>query len=643
MPPVLRGTAGGETSEQKNGVNGVISGYGLIVLDLLLRLVPAAVTALLCGILTDGRGGGERDRRELPVMMTVIVAAHFLLYVLWCRLFLHGGDIFGTVRKIIEMRFSYQDLGYFACSFLSSMAAAVVLGKVQGAAMTHFRKDFRRVSFGVKGKVFLFLSFAVAGIVAVSCSAVSLSGARHVVINEVCGNNLSYSLGENGSVSDYIELYNTGRLACRQEGFYLSDRETAFGKKKIPACELPAGGHLLIPLDDGSFSLKKEGGETVYLSDASGKVLDSVTTENVGTDFSFARQADGDPVWTVLSCTPGTANAAAVRQVKSPVLSHESGFYQSAFDLELSSEPGTAIYYTLDGSVPTTESFLYQGPIYVYDRSSEANLYRSVPNVIQEWLKYQPDETPVDKAFVVRAVAVAGEGEDVQVSRPVTATYLIDLEQYRRMPVVSLVADPAQLFGPDGIYVSGKEYDAWYLGGQKGDRPEPNFGNRGKEWEIPATFTYFSDTLNFSQDSGLRVNGGYIRFLPLKNFTVYARKEYGGSQVFDEKLFGDAVSHKIAVRGGLANAICQQLVRDRNVAVQNYIPVSVFLNGEFWYRTNLLEKYDGYYFQQRYGVDRDNLILLNEGELKEGQEEDLVFLQELYAFLDTHEMEEPSR
>ena len=94
---------------------------------------------------------------------------------------------------------------------------------------------------------------------------------------------------------------------------------------------------------------------------------------------------------------------------------------------------------------------------------------------------------------------------------------------------------------------------------------------------------------------------------------------------------------------GLANAICQQLVRDRNVAVQNYIPVSVFLNGEFWYRTNLLEKYDGYYFQQRYGVDRDNLILLNEGELKEGQEEDLVFLQELYAFLDTHEMEEPSR
>ena len=615
----------------------------MFFLDLLLRLLPAAVTTVFSGALTDGGDGKERGRRGFLLMTAVIGTIHFLLYFLLRCLLLHNRDVFGTVRKIAGLRFSYQDIRYFTCSFLISMAAAVVLGKALKTVVVFIRKDSReRSSFERKWKVFLFLSFALTGMVAVGCSAVSLSGAEHVVINEVCGNNLSYTLDENETVSDYIELYNTGRLACRLEGLYLSDSETVPEKKEIPACELPAGGYLLIPLNDRSFSLKKEGGETIYLSDASGKVLDMVTVEASGMDYSCARLADGDPVWSVLSCTPGMANETAVRPVKSPALSHESGFYQNAFYLELSSEPGTEIYYTLDGSVPTAESFLYQAPIYVYDRSFEENVYRSVPNVTQEWLKYQPDETPVDKAFVVRAVAVAGEGETMRVSRPVTATYLVNLEKYRQRPVVSLVADPKQLFGPDGIYVSGGAYDAWYLRGQEGEIPELNFWQHGREWEIPAVFEYFSDTLNLSQDAGLRINGGGIRFLPLKNFSIYARKEYGGSATFDKEIFGNAVSHKIALRGGLANVVCQQLAKDRNVAVQNYIPVSVFLNGEFWYHTNLLEKYDDYYFWQRYGVDRDNLILLNGGELKEGEEEDLAFLEELYAFLDTHDMSDPS-
>lgn len=626
----------------------LIAGYGLLLGDLLLRALPVTVLTVLSGVAVDGCDVKGRDRKRILFMAPVIGAVCFLQYILTHRILLRNWNILGTVRRLVKLQFSYQDIGYFTSSFLISMAAAALLGISVKRALVFFRKASGHFpSYGIKSKVFLLLSFAFAGIVAVGCSAVSLSGAGHVVINEVCGDNNSFPLGEDREVSDYIELYNTGRLACRLEELYLSDSMAAPKKKRIPACELPAGGYLVVSLDDGSFSLKKEGRETVYLSDASGKVLDSVTTEAVGADFSCARQADGDAVWTILSCTPGMANETAARQVKSPalsgpVLSHESGFYQSAFDLELSSEPGTAIYYTLDGSIPTTDSLLYQSPIRVYDRSSETNVYRAIPNVVFEWFRNGPDEMPVDKAFVVRAVAAAGEGDAARVSSPVTATYLVGLEEYRKRPVVSLVADPAQLFGPDGIYVSGKAYDDWYLGGQEGEAPEPNFLKRGKEWEIPAAFEYFSDTLNFSQDVGLRVNGGYIRYLPLKNLTVYARKEYGGSSVFDENIFEDVFSHKIGIRGGFANAICQTLVRDRNVAVQSYVPVSVFLNGEFWYHTNILEKYDSYYFQQRYGVDSDNLIMLDGGELKEGKEEDLVSLQEFFAFLETHDMSDPA-
>ena len=47
-----------------------------------------------------------------------------------------------------------------------------------------------------------------------------------------------------------------------------------------------------------------------------------------------------------------------------PVFSHETGKYSEGFELTLNSEtPGAEIYYTTDGSYPTTESILYNAPI----------------------------------------------------------------------------------------------------------------------------------------------------------------------------------------------------------------------------------------------------------------------------------------
>lgn len=621
----------------------MILGYVLILGDLLFRMLPVLVTIVIAGV--NAGVGGKKDRRR-AYMFSVMAAGgiHFLPYLLAHRLLLRSWNLFETVRKIVKVEFSYQDADYFTCSFLACMVAAVLLGMIWRAVSAVFRGDHRYpVLSGTKRNLFLFLSAAAAGVLATGCYAVSSSGVEHIVINEVCGNNLSFPLGEAGEASDYVELYNKGRLSCKVEGLYLSDSEVMSDKKEVPVCEIPPRGYLLVPLDGGSFSLKKEGGETVYLSDASGKALDSVTAEAAEADFSYARQADGDPVWVLQSCTPGTANAAGIRWVEKPVLSRESGFYKDAFDLELYARPGAEIYYTLDGSLPTAKALPYQGPIHIYDKSFEPNVYRAVQNVVPDWLTYIPDQTPVEKGFVVRAVAVTKEAGNITgISSPVTATYFIDLEQYRQRAVVCLTADPRDLFGPDGIYVTGDTYDTLYLGGEDVEKLVPNFFGRGKAWEIPANLELFSDTLNFSQNVGLRVSGGYVRYLPLKNFSIYARKEYGGSAVFDERIFGDVDSHKLFIRGSLANAVCQALAEGRNVAVQRYVPVSVFLNGEFWYHSNILEKYDDDYFMQRYGIDRNNLIVLKSEEFREGSEEDRPCFQEIYEFLDTHDMTEPS-
>ena len=38
------------------------------------------------------------------------------------------------------------------------------------------------------------------------------------------------------------------------------------------------------------------------------------------------------------------------------------------------------------------------------------------------------------------------------------------MEEYQDINVVSVVADPDDLFGDNGIYVTGREYDEWYAG-----------------------------------------------------------------------------------------------------------------------------------------------------------------------------------
>lgn len=430
-------------------------------------------------------------------------------------------------------------------------------------------------------------------------------------ISEVCSNNKTVFL-ENWGITDYFELYNSSEEDIDMAGYYMWDGKDSHEKYYMDGCTIAAQNYLLLP-----YTIKKTG-EEIGLFSPDGELLDSVVVPQLIADEAYCRNPNNKEEWGCATPTPNTDNAEI--EAETPVFSKEAGLYDEAFILELSAEEGATIYYTLDGTDPTTDSECYTGEISVEDPSDNPNKYKSLQNVIRNWLDYEPDQTPVDKAFVVKAIAVV---DGKQPSKIKTASYLIDKDQYSDYVVVSITSDPDNLFGDEGICVTGKAYDDWYLNGQVGDEPSANFYSH--ETEVPVHCEMFYDGVCESQDVGMKIQGNSTRKLPTRRFALYARDEYSGSDYFDSDLFGFDY-HSIVLRDPSPDVIAQKVILNATdkVGGQDAKKAIVFLEGEYWYTTYIRPKYSERFLETKYGVDKDNIEMAE------------AVPQEIYDFLDAH-------
>ena len=286
-----------------------------------------------------------------------------------------------------------------------------------------------------------------------------------------------------------------------------------------------------------------------------------------------------------------------------PVPSAPGGYYEQPFTLTLDAPSQGAIYYTTDGSTPTVDSRRYTGGIPLENRSSQPNVCNAVQQIVRDWKTYTPNPAPVDKGTVVRAIYVSPQGR----SSPVlTQTYFIGLTPPQTGYTLSLVFDHEDLFGSDGIYVTGEDYDRWYLSGSADPAPTPNFR---QDLEVCATLQVLNgqqEVLN--QAVGVRMQGNSARYVQRKRFVFTAREEYGGSQVFDAPLLDGVRSHSVMTKDVPMDAMLWHLVDDRAVSAQRSVPVRLYLNGEYWQDTYLLERYDNQYFRQYYNVSNPIVV-----------------------------------
>ncbi len=524
-------------------------------------------------------------------------------------------------------------------------------------------------------------------------------------INEIMASNRDTIADEDGDYEDWIELYNAGGQDVDLTGYYLSDDADNITRWQFPEGSIAAQGYLLV-WASGKDRVGTEGqlhtnfrisrdGEPIFLVAPDGeRVVDMVDAIPIPRTMSYGRLPDGSDQWVHFApehVTPGASNNQEEPYVlpslsREPLFSHDGGFYTEPFLLELAADNAeSVIYYTLDGSEPHPdnvggktyfvapeypfgrlerryyETFVYQTPIPIRAASDLANDLVNI-RTAREW------RAPEERVFQGTTVRAAVYVDDETFGDTVTHSYFVHESMPERytLPVVSLTANPADLFGYEfGIYVPGFVYDEQYDASLYHWQHPGNYSQRGRDWERPAHMEYFEPdgTLGFAQNIGVRIHGGATRTRDRKSLRLYARSEYDEQNRFAYDLFpgltqyngsGQLVEdyNRLILRNSgndssgtlIRDAIMQALVDPIGMPKQAFSPVVVFINGEYWGLKNLRERLDPHYVESHYDVDADDVVMLydyhnNHGTaISVGSSQDLQDFVDLRAFIDEHDM-----
>ncbi len=445
-----------------------------------------------------------------------------------------------------------------------------------------------------------------------------------IVINEIMSSNETTITDEDGDYPDWIELYNSNNISINLSGYTITDDISDPDKWTFPEIELLPDSFLLVfasgkdrlegPFLHTNFKIVSEG-EDLVLTDNLGNEIDHVLPISMPTDVSYGRKPDGGPQFLYFDFpSPGFSNSLS----NSLSFSHERGFYTNPFMFFITSESDEdQVYFTLDGSLPTTGSELFQDSILMGYKNNLPNVISEIPTTpdIDE-VEWKPPAGPVEKANIIR---IRSFNNSIPSSKVYTLTFFVDPNIFSRYPypVLSLVTEASNLFDNDtGIYVPGvfwDESDPLWTG---------NYYQTGSDWERDIHIEYFDKTgeIGFFQDAGVRIHGKQTRRRPQKTFRLYARKEYG-KDLFDFQLLPqkDLIEYKrflITTSYGCWNntvikdVLTNDIIRDFEMDIMDYRLVVVFLNGEYWGIQNIREFQDENHLSLYYGIDKNSIDLL---------------------------------
>lgn len=421
-------------------------------------------------------------------------------------------------------------------------------------------------------------------------------------INEVCSSNENIIFDSDGDSRDWIEIFNAGSESVDLNGFYLSDKNNDTTKWQFESVVILPSEFLIVfasgknrPAANPphtSFKLSQSG-ESIRLYNPDKELVDSVTVPFISSNLSYGSYQDGDDYRAFFqNPTPGASNNSSTPIdhiiANPPTFNIPSGVYNQSISVSIfASEEDAIVRYTLDGSEPDAASPIYTNPFSV-------------------------NETTILNAKTFKTGLID--------SRVVIANYVFIDEQ--TLPIVCLSTNPDYFFNEDtGIYVLGPNADEEF----------PYYGaNFWSDTEVPVNVQWIDEygQLGFSQKLGIRIHGGSVsRTRPMRSLRLLSDDKYGKDRI-DYSLFSTKIqpSNKRFILRNSGSDYLKTMFRDgfiHNTFISNgfhvdavcYNPVEVYLNGDFWGIHNAREKVDRYYVQSNFGVDDDNVDMLEEQDL----------------------------
>ena len=335
-----------------------------------------------------------------------------------------------------------------------------------------------------------------------------------------------------------------------------------------------------------------------------------------------------------LICTAAAPFPASAQTVAAPpAFSVPRGFYDTAFNLSLSS-PGATIRYTLDGSTPSpTHGTVYAGPIRIDTTTvvraiayiTPANRSPVVTHtyIFLDAVRGQPDSPPPGWPSIFALRDLDGEypadyGMDPEVTEYPDNASKFDAVM-KSLPTLSLVTDLPYLWSPAyGIYFNPEAKET-------PQRPDP----LGTRWERPVSLEWINPdgTTGFAQMAGASIDGETSRRphrQPKKNFRISFGAPHG-TAALDFELFDTSTSlpagafEQIVLRNGgnrswsyfdrdqrrEADYINDEWARRAWLAMGNLAPrgtyVHLYINGLYWGLYNVTERLDGSFLQSYLG------------------------------------------
>ena len=423
-----------------------------------------------------------------------------------------------------------------------------------------------------------------------------------VVINEFLAVNDSGIVDSFGKHSDWIELYNRGNQTVDIGGWFLTDSAKNLQRWQFPPNTLlRAGRFLLVYCDgwDGEPLVNREYHANFSLS-GDGEYLALVYSDGqtVVHEFNPAfpeQQTDTSFGWGLYytTPTPGEPNARGyLEPVQEILFSQPRGYCASPFELTLfTATQGASIYYTLDGTVPTSDSTLYSTPLPIdkitYIRAialKEGHLPSKV--VTRTWIF--PEEVLGQSTTPPEGWPRSYAVNNHKMEYGMNSLFVIKNREALRQGMtnihsISLVTDLKNLFDRGtGIYV--------------------NPGGSGEAWERPVSVELIDPQggEEFQIESGVRIRGAASRSSdnPKHSFRLFFRSRYGGKLKFP--LFEDegaSVFTKVDLRTSqnyswarensdyntfIREVFSRDSQRDFGVPYTRSRYYHLYINGQYW-------------------------------------------------------------